>query len=72
VPVRFILFALIGFWGLGVHLAVLSFGLKIAAVSFSAAQATATGVAMIANYTLNNGFTSWWIAGIAGAPMSSV
>jgi hypothetical protein len=27
---------------------------------------------MIANYTLNNGFTSWWIAGIAGAPMSSV
>jgi dolichol-phosphate mannosyltransferase len=81
---------------------------------FAAAQATATGVAMIGNYTLNNGLTyrdwrlqgwrfvrglllfvlicavgavanvglaaflfgsgrsSWWIAGIAGAAMSSV
>jgi dolichol-phosphate mannosyltransferase len=114
VPVRFILFALIGFWGLGIHLAVLWFALKVAAISFPAAQATATGVAMIANYTLNNWFTyrdrrlkgwgfvrglisfvlicsvgavanvglasflfgstrsSWWIAGIAGAAMSSV
>jgi dolichol-phosphate mannosyltransferase len=114
VPVRFILFALIGLWGLGVHLAVLWSGLKLASLPFAAAQATATGVAMIANYTLNNWFTyrdrrlkgwgfvrglvsfvlicsvgavanvglasflfgstrsSWWIAGIAGAAMSSV
>ena len=114
VPVRFILFALIGFLGLGVHLAVLWFGLNVAAVSFPAAQATATGVAMVGNYTLNNwltyrdrrlkgwgfvrgllsfvlicsvgavanvglasflfgnGRSSWWVAGIAGAAMSSV
>lgn len=114
VPVRFILFALIGFSGLGVHLAVLWFGLNVAAVSFPAAQATATGVAMVGNYMLNNwltyrdrrlkgwgfvrgllsfvlicsvgavanvglasflfgnGRSSWWVAGIAGAAMSSV
>lgn len=114
VPVRFILFALVGFWGLGLHLVVLWFGLHVAAVSFAVAQATATGMAMVGNYTLNNSLTyrdrrlkgwgfvrgllsfvlicgigavanvglasflfgsgrsSWWIAGIAGAAMSSV
>ncbi len=114
VPVRFILFALIGLGGLGVHLLVLWFGLNVAAIPFAAAQATATGVAMVGNFTLNNwltyrdrrlkgwgyvrglisfvlicsvgaianvglasflfgnGRSSWWIAGIAGAAMSSV
>jgi len=114
VPVRFILFGLIGVLGLGVHLVVLWLGLNIAALSFAAAQASATGVAMVGNYTLNNwltyrdrrlkgwrflrgllsfvlicgvgavanvglasylfgaGRSSWWIAGIAGAAMSSV
>jgi dolichol-phosphate mannosyltransferase len=114
VPVRFILFALIGVLGLGVHLAVLGFALHVLGVPFPAAQATATGVAMIGNYTLNNALTyrdrrlrgwrfvrgllsfvlicgvgavanvglasflfgngrsSWWVAGIAGAVMSSV
>ncbi len=114
VPVRFLLFGLIGFLGLGVHLVVLWLGLNVAALPFAAAQATATGVAMLGNYTLNNwltyrdrrltgwrfirglvsfvlicgigavanvglasflfgdGRSSWWIAGIAGAAMSSV
>jgi dolichol-phosphate mannosyltransferase len=114
VPVRFLLFGLIGFVGLGVHLAVLWLGLNVATLPFAAAQATATGVAMLGNYTLNNwltyrdrrltgwrfirglvsfvlicgigavanvglasflfgaGRSSWWIAGIAGAAMSSV
>jgi dolichol-phosphate mannosyltransferase len=114
VPVRFILFALIGVLGLGVHLAVLWTGLNVAALSFPTAQAGATAVAMVGNYSLNNwltyrdrrrkgwgfvlgllsfvlicgvgavanvglasflfgnGRSSWWIAGIAGAAMSSV
>jgi dolichol-phosphate mannosyltransferase len=114
VPVRFLLFGLIGFLGLGVHLVVLWLGLNVAALPFAAAQTTATGVAMFGNYTLNNwltyrdrrltgwrfirglvsfvlicgigafanvglasflfgnGRSSWWIAGIAGAAMSSV
>ncbi len=114
VPVRFVMFALIGLLGLGVHLVVLWLGLNAAAMAFPVAQATATGVAMVGNYTLNNwltyrdrrrkgwgfvrglasfvlicgvgaianvglasflfgnGRSSWWIAGIAGAAMSSV
>jgi dolichol-phosphate mannosyltransferase len=114
VPVRFILFGLIGLLGLGLHLIVLWLGLNVAAVRFPIAQAIATGTAMLGNYTLNNwltyrdrrlkgwrfvrglisfvlicsigaaanvglasflfgnGRSSWWVAGIAGAAMSSV
>ena len=114
VPVRFILFALVGLLGLGLHLIVLWCSLNLIAAPFAAAQTIATGVAMIGNYTLNNfltyrdrrlkgwgfvrgllsfvlicsvgaianvglasflfgyGRSSWWIAGIAGAAMSSV
>jgi dolichol-phosphate mannosyltransferase len=114
VPVRFILFGLIGLLGLGLHLIVLWLGLNVAAVPFASAQAIATGTAMVGNYTLNNwltyrdrrlkgwrfvrglisfvlicsigavanvglasflfgnGRSSWWLAGIAGAAMSSV
>lgn len=114
VPVRFILFGLIGLLGLGLHLIVLWLGLNVAAVPFASAQAIATGTAMLGNYTLNNwltyrdrrlkgwrfvrglisfvlicsigavanvglasflfgnGRSSWWVAGIAGAAMSSV
>ena len=113
-PVRFVMFGLIGLLGLGLHLIVLWVGLNLAAIPFATAQATATGAAMIGNYTLNNALTyrdrrlkgwrfvrglisfvlicsigaianvglasflfgngrsSWWIAGIAGAAMSSV
>jgi dolichol-phosphate mannosyltransferase len=114
VPVRFLSFALIGVLGLGVHIASLGIALHVFAVPFPAAQATATGIAMIGNYSLNNALTyrdrrlkgwrflrglasfilicgvgavanvglasflfgngrsSWWVAGIAGAAMSSV
>lgn len=116
VPVRFVSFAVVGLIGLGVHLAILRLALRAFAAPFPVAQASATGIAMIGNYTLNNAVTyrdrrlkgwrfvrglvsfmlicgvgaianiglasfmfdngtgrsSWWVAGIAGAAMSSV
>ncbi len=57
VPVRFVLFALIGSVGLFVHLAVLGGGFKIAGLSFDASQAAATVVAMTSNFFMNNLFT---------------
>jgi len=113
VPVRFVMFGMIGLLGVGVHLLVLRFGLSVLALGFTAAQTSATGIAMVANFTLNNWLTyrdrrlrgwgfirgllsfalvcgigaaanvslasflfgrqeSWWLAGIAGAAMSSV
>jgi dolichol-phosphate mannosyltransferase len=114
VPIRFILFALIGGLGIVVHLAVLWLCLNPVQLSFPISQTTATGVAMIGNFSLNNWLTYydrrltgwgflggllsfalicsvgvvanvgiatllfteqhslWWVAGIAGAAMSSV
>jgi len=114
VPIRFILFALIGGIGLFVHLAVLWLCLNPGQLSFPISQAMATGVAITGNFTLNNWLTyhdrrltewgfvgglvsfalicsvgavanvgvatllfterhlRWWVAGIAGAAMSSV
>jgi dolichol-phosphate mannosyltransferase len=57
VPVRFALFALIGGLGLIVHMATLWSCLTLVALSFMAAQATATAVAMTFNFFLNNLFT---------------
>jgi dolichol-phosphate mannosyltransferase len=56
VPVRFLLFSLIGGFGLGVHLATLWTVLHLSA-SFAAAQGVATVVAMTFNFLLNNLFT---------------
>ena len=56
VPVRFVLFAMVGGLGLVVHLAILWTGLSLG-VAFAPAQATATLVAMAGNYTLNNVLT---------------
>jgi dolichol-phosphate mannosyltransferase len=114
VPVRFILFTAVGAVGLAVHLAVLWLSLSQAQLSFAASQLTATLVAMVGNFMLNNWLTyrdqrlhgfrlalglvsfliicgfgaianvgvasllygeqhaTWWLAGIAGAAMSSV
>ena len=114
VPIRFLLFALIGGLGVLVHLAVLWLCLNPVNLSFAFGQTMATGVAMIGNFTLNNWLTYrdcrltgwrfargllsfalicsfgavanvgiaallfsqqysfWWVAGIAGAAMSSV
>jgi dolichol-phosphate mannosyltransferase len=55
VPVRFLLFSLIGGLGVGVHLATLWLALQ--ATSFATAQAIATVVAMTGNFLLNNLFT---------------
>ena len=55
VPVRFLLFSLIGGLGVGVHLATL--WLALHATSFATAQAVATVVAMTGNFLLNNLFT---------------
>ena len=54
VPIRFIAFSLIGGVGLLVHLAVLGMLFKGGGVSFLAAQAAATLVAMTGNFALNN------------------
>ena len=114
IPIRFLVFALVGGLGLGVHLAVLWLCLNLTQQNFELSQATATGVAIVGNFTLNNWLTYhdrrltgwgfirgllsfalicslgavanisiatllftqqhslWWVAGIAGAAMSSV
>lgn len=56
-PVRFLLFCLVGALGLVVHLTVLDAGLKLLDLEFTAAQTLATVIAMIGNFTLNNTFT---------------
>jgi len=53
VPLRFLSFALVGGFGILVHLAVL-LGADRAGIGFVRAQTLATGVAMIANFQLNN------------------
>ena len=70
VPVRFILFALIGGLGLFVHLAVLWLCLNLVPLTFALSQTVATGVAIISNFTLNNlltyrdrRLTGWKFAG---------
>jgi dolichol-phosphate mannosyltransferase len=57
VPVRFLLFAVIGGLGVFVHMGVLAAGLKLGTLSFIAAQTTAAVVAMTVNFILNNLFT---------------
>lgn len=56
VSIRFLLFCLVGFSGVGVHLAILDLAL-LATLAFPAAQTTATIGAMIWNFTLNNAVT---------------
>jgi dolichol-phosphate mannosyltransferase len=114
IPIRFFVFALVGSFGLVIHLALLWFCLNPMGMTFELSQATATGAAIIGNFTLNNWLTYhdrrltglrfisglvsfalicsfgavanvsiasflftqqhsvWWVAGIAGAAMSSV
>ena len=57
IPVRFALFALIGGFGLAIHLTVLWFSLDLLRVDFRLAQTVATIVAMTSNFFLNNQFT---------------
>lgn len=57
VPVRFLLFGMIGGSGVVVHLAVLGIASQAMGVAFVAAQTIATFVAMTSNFFLNNWLT---------------
>jgi dolichol-phosphate mannosyltransferase len=57
VSARFLLFCLVGFTGLGIHLSILSALLMLSDVSFGVAQAFATVGAIAWNFVLNNLFT---------------
>jgi dolichol-phosphate mannosyltransferase len=57
VPIRFVLFVLVGAFGLIVHLAFLAAAFEIGGLSFYWAQALATWSAMTVNFTLNNKIT---------------
>jgi dolichol-phosphate mannosyltransferase len=57
VPVRFLLFGLIGGSGVVVHLSVLGLASQVVGAPFMAAQTLATFVAMTSNFFLNNWLT---------------
>jgi dolichol-phosphate mannosyltransferase len=57
IPIRFMLFSIVGLIGLGAHLTVLWLALNLLQLDFSISQALATGIAMVGNFTLNNLFT---------------
>ena len=57
IPVRFILFAIVGALGVFVHLTVLRLALAIPGMEFVTAQSIATVVAMTSNFFINNQFT---------------
>src|ERR1700730_16795835 len=57
IPVRFLSFALVGAIGLVIHLSVLGASLRLLEFPFEIAQAWATLVAMVCNFTLNNVLT---------------
>src|SRR5208282_2299723 len=57
VNVRFVLFAMVGALGVGVHLLILSALLKLAGLSFETGQGVTTFIVMILNFVLNNSVT---------------
>jgi len=57
VPVRFVMFALIGGLGVFVHLAVLTLLHNVLSLGFTLAQSIATGTAMVFNFAINNVLT---------------
>lgn len=57
IPVRFLLFGMIGSLGVVTHLSTLAIALKAGGFAFPAAQGLATVVAMTGNFLLNNLFT---------------
>jgi dolichol-phosphate mannosyltransferase len=56
-PVRFILFAIVGLLGSGIHLLTLWIFHLVVNLQFISAQAIAIFVAMTSNYFINNNFT---------------
>src|SRR4029077_7724228 len=73
VPVRFVAFGLVGAVGLLLHFAVLTILFRGMGRSFAFSQASASIVAMVSNFSLNNALTfrdmrlkGWsWIKGLA-------
>jgi len=70
VPVRFVMFAIVGGLGLFVHMSVLVGSLKGLGLGFITSQSIATGVAMAFNFAINNIMTyrdqrlrglRWWL-----------
>ncbi len=57
VPLRFVAFALVGAFGLVVHLATLTLAFDVGHLAFPAAQSIATIVAMAFNFQINNQLT---------------
>jgi dolichol-phosphate mannosyltransferase len=57
IPIRFLLFSLVGATGVAVHLATLKTVLTATALSFAFAQGFATLIAAISNFFLNNWLT---------------
>ena len=57
VNVRFVLFAMVGALGVGVHLLILNALLRVAGLRFATGQAITTFIVMILNFVLNNSFT---------------
>jgi dolichol-phosphate mannosyltransferase len=56
-PVRFVLFSIIGFSGVTLHMTVLALTYRSGKMDFPEAHALATGCAMFSNFWLNNQFT---------------
>jgi dolichol-phosphate mannosyltransferase len=57
IPVRFVLFVLVGLFGILVHLAALGLAFKGLGLGFAPSQVLATATAMTVNFFLNNQFT---------------
>lgn len=57
VPVRFVMFVLVGLFGAGVHLSALGMFFRVLDFRFYYAQAAATIIAMTTNFYFNNKFT---------------
>jgi dolichol-phosphate mannosyltransferase len=73
VPVRFIAFGLVGTVGVVLHFAILTTLFRLMGLPFAVSQASATVVAMVSNFVLNNALTfrdmrlkGWrWARGLA-------
>jgi len=57
IPVRFMSFSIVGGFGMGVHLLVLTLTYRLFNLEFVTGQTLATGIAMTFNYAVNNALT---------------
>jgi dolichol-phosphate mannosyltransferase len=57
IPIRFVLFCLVGTIGVGFHLGVLYLLYRVFGITFGVALVIAIGIAMIVNFAINNATT---------------